>query len=269
MQYGEIATFAAGIALLVGSIAIGILVEKIFPAAACPISGVVFNVAYIVPATVLKVITISVVAGGAVTMTNVLGGGLITLPSEGWLLVPAAAAYTMAMDFGEYLFHRAQHRIPAMWAMHSLHHSDTAMNISTTQRHFWAEQAIKTVTVYLLVGLLFKANAPILTFYGIISFCNLFFHMNVPIGFGPGWCLLNSPQYHRVHHSSLPEHQDRNFAALFPIFDVIFGAAYRPHPGEFPQTGLHDGDSPRSVLEAFVWPARNLYRRQLLASHRS
>jgi sterol desaturase/sphingolipid hydroxylase (fatty acid hydroxylase superfamily) len=137
VQYGEIATFAAGIALLVGSIAIGILVEKIFPAAACPISGVVFNVAYIVPATVLKVITISVVAGGAVTMTNVLGGGLITLPSEGWLLVPAAAAYTMAMDFGEYLFHRAQHRIPAMWAMHSLHHSDTAMNISTTQRHFW------------------------------------------------------------------------------------------------------------------------------------
>jgi sterol desaturase/sphingolipid hydroxylase (fatty acid hydroxylase superfamily) len=202
-------------------------------------------------------------------MTNVLAGGLITLPSEGWLLVLAVAAYTMVMDFGEYLFHLAQHRIPALWAMHSFHHSDGAMNISTTQRHFWAKQAIKTVTIYFLVGLLFKVNAQIVTSYGIISICNFFFHLNIPVGFGRGWFLLNSPQYHRVHHSSLPEHQDKNFAALFPIFDVIFGVAYRPHPGEFPQTGLYDGDSPRGVIEAVIWPACNVYRRQLVASHRS
>ena len=138
------------------------------------------------------------------------------------------------MDFGEYLFHRAQHRIPAMWAMHSFHHSDESLNVSTTFRHFWAEQAIKTCTIYLLIGMLFRPDAEIIAIYGVISLLNYFFHMNVCVGLGRAWFLLNSPQYHRVHHSALAIHYDKNFAALFPIFDVIFGTAYRPQAREYP-----------------------------------
>lgn len=44
MQYGEVAAFAMGIALLVVLMAIGVFVEKFLPAAACPIRGIVFNV---------------------------------------------------------------------------------------------------------------------------------------------------------------------------------------------------------------------------------
>ena len=101
----------------------------------------------------------------------------------------------------------------------------------------------------------------IIAIYGIISFLNYFFHMNVRVGFGRGWFLLNSPQYHRVHHSSLSEHRDRNFAALLPMFDAIFGTAYHPHASEYPPTGLDDHDSPRGVFEAIVWPVRHHLRR--------
>jgi hypothetical protein len=76
--------------------------------------------------------------------------------------------------------------------------------------------------------------------------------------------VLNSPQYHRVHHSSLAMHYDKNFAALFPIFDVIFGTAYRPQAGEYPPSGLHEDEGPRSVFEATVWPLRRLMRTGLL-----
>jgi sterol desaturase/sphingolipid hydroxylase (fatty acid hydroxylase superfamily) len=31
---------------------------------------------------------------------------------------------------------------------------------------------------------------------------------------------------------SLTMHHDKNFAALFPVFDVIFGTAYRPQAHE-------------------------------------
>jgi sterol desaturase/sphingolipid hydroxylase (fatty acid hydroxylase superfamily) len=251
-----------GIAVLIAIVAIGVLVERIFPAAGCPIRGVVFNVGYAASAMVLQTIAVAAVAGSAVTATNALGGGLVTLPSEGWLLVPAIAGYALVMDFGEYLFHRVQHRIPAMWAMHSLHHSDQAMNISTTYRHFWVDQAIKTVTIYFLVGLLFRANVTVLSGYGATGILHLFFHMNIPVGLGRGWFLLNSPQFHRIHHSSFPEHLDKNFAGLFPIFDAVFRTAHPPRRGEFPPTGLYDGDSPRGVVEAVMWPLRNAARRR-------
>ena len=233
----------AGIAII---LPLGILIERFSPARACSLRGTIFNLVCLVPLTLLRGTAALIIMSGTVAMTNWLGGGVMTLPYGGFWFIPAIAAYTVVMDLGEYLFHRAQHRMPALWAMHSFHHSDQSLDISTTPRHFWAEQALKAATIYFLIGLLFKANEQIIALYGIISFLNYFFHMNVCVGFGRGWFLLNSPQYHRVHHSSLSEHRDRNFAALFPIFDAIFGTAYRPHASEYPPTGLDDHDSPQA-----------------------
>jgi sterol desaturase/sphingolipid hydroxylase (fatty acid hydroxylase superfamily) len=236
--------------------------ERARPAATCPTGGVLFNLFYLVPFSLLRGVSEPAVAGVAVAMTNALGGGLVRLPSSGWNLVPAIALYTLAMDFGEYAFHRAQHRFPVLWAMHSLHHSDRAVNVSTTQRHFWAEQAIKSATIYLVVGLLFRTNDRIAAIYGVLTFWNYVAHMNLRLGFGPAWFILNSPQFHRVHHSCRREHYDRNFAGLFTIFDAIFRTAHVPAPGEYPSTGLEDADTPRSLAEAVLWPMREWLRRK-------
>ena len=197
-----------------------------------PGRDVLFNLFYLAPSSLLRTISVPAVAIVAVAMTNALGGGLVRLPSSGWGLVPAVAVYALTMDFGEYVFHRAQHRFPVLWAMHSLHHSDRALNVSTTQRHFWAEQAIKSATIYLAVGLLFRTNHPILVIYGVLSFWNFVSHMNLRLGFGPAWFILNSPQFHRVLRSCRREHYDRNFAALFtigteiaPYFEVVMRTA--------------------------------------------
>jgi sterol desaturase/sphingolipid hydroxylase (fatty acid hydroxylase superfamily) len=243
-------------------IAIGWVAERAHPAATCPAGGVLFNLFYLAPSSLLHAISVPAVAIMAVAMTNALGGGLFRLPSSGWGLVPAIALYTLTMDFGEYVFHRAQHRFPLLWAMHSFHHSDQALNVSTTQRHFWAEQAIKSATIYLAVGLLFRANDRILVIYGVLTFWNFVSHMNLRLGFGPAWFILNSPQFHRVHHSCRREHYDRNFAGLFTIFDAIFRTAHVPTPEEYPSTGLEDDDTPHSLTEAVLWPMRGWLRRE-------
>jgi sterol desaturase/sphingolipid hydroxylase (fatty acid hydroxylase superfamily) len=246
-------------------IATGWVAERARPALASPTSSVFFNLFYLAPFSLMHAISVPAVAIVAVAMTNALGGGLFRLPSSGWGLVPAIALYALAMDLGEYVFHRAQHRFPVLWAMHSFHHSDRALNISTTQRHFWAEQAIKSATIYLAVGLLFRANDRILVIYGVLSFWNFVSHMNLRLGFGPVWFLLNSPQFHRVHHSSRREHYDRNFDGLFTIFDAIFRTAHVPAPEEYPSTGLEDEDIPRSLTEAVLWPMRGRLREHPLA----
>jgi sterol desaturase/sphingolipid hydroxylase (fatty acid hydroxylase superfamily) len=147
--------------------------------------------------------------------------------------------------------------------MHSLHHSDPDVNVSTTVRHYWAERLIKSVTIYAAVGLVFKVDLTVVNLYALISFYNYFSHMHVKVGYGRWAVLLNSPQYHRIHHSVLAEHYDCNFAALFPIFDRLFGTYRQPLPGQFPPTGLDGAEAPADLWQSLAWPARGLVRSRL------
>jgi sterol desaturase/sphingolipid hydroxylase (fatty acid hydroxylase superfamily) len=245
--------------LLIGC---GLMLERIRPVCGLPDRAAIFNVIYLIASTFIQGAISPMILAGTAIVVSALGGGLVILPAAGFGLIPAALAYIVTLDLLEYLFHRAQHAIPALWAMHSLHHSDPAMNVSTTGRHFWLEQAIKSVTIYLAASLLFAAPPVIIIIYAAVSFYNFFPHMNLRVGFRR-FVLLNSPQYHRIHHSSQLLHRNQNFAALFPIFDVIGGTHYMPAADEYPATGLDDGDCPVNLTEAIAWPARGVLRRSL------
>jgi sterol desaturase/sphingolipid hydroxylase (fatty acid hydroxylase superfamily) len=252
------ATFLLSLCL----IGCGLVLERIAPVCGLPGRAATFNVVYMSASIFIQGIISPLVLGGTAIVVGALGGGLMILPSEGLGVIPAALAYIVTIDLLEYLFHRAQHAIPALWAMHSLHHSDPAMNVSTTSRHFWLEQAIKSVTIYLAASLIFAPSPMIIIIYAGVAYYNFFTHMNLRVGFGR-FVLLNSPQNHRIHHSPQLLHRDKNFAALFPVFDVIGGTHYMPAADEYPATGLDDGDCPVNVTEAIVWPARGMLRRSL------
>ncbi|MBA5608461.1 sterol desaturase family protein [Duganella sp. FT3S] len=196
-----------------------------------------------------------------VLAVNGAGGGWLALPADGWHLLPSFLVYTLVLDLGEYAFHRAQHRIPALWAMHSLHHSDTAMNATTTDRHFWLEPGIKMVTIYLGMGLLFKPDPAIVGLYALLGLYNVVPHMNLRWGLGRACFLINTPQFHRLHHSMLPQHYDCNFAGLFPVFDVLFGTYRQPAADEYPPTGIAGGEVPADTLDVLAWPLRRWLRR--------
>ena len=72
--------------------------------------------------------------------------------------------------------------------------------------------------------------------------------------------MLAGPQIHRIHHSRMPQHLDRNFAAYFPIWDVIFGTYYHPKPAEFPATGV-SGTRIESVWGLSTYPFYQWARR--------
>ena len=199
--------------------------------------------------------------GGFTTAAiGLAGGGLVALPTRGLGWWASLAVYFLAMDLGEYLFHRAQHAVPALWAMHSLHHSDRAFDSATTTRHFWLEPAIKMATIWLVVGMLFRTPGSVVAVYVAVSYWHYVVHSNTRLDFGRWSWALNGPGYHRLHHSDAPEHFDVNFASLFPIFDVLSGAYRPPRPGERVQTGLDTGEEPRSVAQMLAWPVRGLLR---------
>jgi sterol desaturase/sphingolipid hydroxylase (fatty acid hydroxylase superfamily) len=267
MIMNKVVAVVTGSLLLLVIIFIGLLVERLNPDGVQPLKSVRFNLAYMLVHMLAQTIIIPACSLAAVVAVNAAGGGWIVPPAAGWMLLPAFLLYALVIDFFEYIFHRAQHCSPVMWAMHSFHHSDTALNASTTSRHYWAELGIKMMTIYLAAGMLFKTSALILGMYALLGFYNVFLHMNVRVGFGRWSMLMNSPQYHRIHHSALPEHFNCNFSALFPIFDLIFGTYRMPPKAEYPPTGLDSGEYPSGLIEAIFWPVSSRWHRGLPNRH--
>jgi sterol desaturase/sphingolipid hydroxylase (fatty acid hydroxylase superfamily) len=82
-------------------------------------------------------------------------------------------------------------------------------------------------------------------------------HVNVRFPMGRMMTVLNSPQWRRIHHSAMPEHRDKNFASLLPLWDILFGTAWIPKPDEYPVTGF-DPPVRVSVIDGVIWPFRHL-----------
>ena len=217
----------------------------------------VFNSLYAPLALAIQAVAMPAAAGLTTLAVGATTGGLISLPSRGWGVLGGAALYIVVMDLGEYLFHRAQHAIPQLWALHSLHHSDASVNVSTTVRQHWLDYFLKSATIYLIIGLLFRTNVAVVSIYTAMSFYHYFVHTDVDVGFGRLSWALNAPAYHRLHHSRLPQHFETNYAALFPIFDLISGRYLQPCRGERPPTGLDTGAEPTTLLDAILWPVRS------------
>ncbi len=194
----------------------------------------------------------------AVLIINAFGGGLIRLPASGWLFLPSLLVYLAAQDALEYAVHRAQHKVPFLWAMHSLHHSEEAYATRTATRSFWLESVIKGALCYPLLAVLFAVPPLILwTAFLVYTINHIVAHMNVRLSIGRFSLWIQNPQYHRIHHSTQPRHFNKNFADLFPALDVVFGTAWNPATDEFPPTGLMPSAKPATVLESLVWPIRN------------
>lgn len=160
-------------------------------------------------------------------------------------------------DFFYYWFHRLQHGSKWLWAEHALHHADEHMNITTSLRHHWLEMPLEALFIDVPLVLLFRP--PIITLGLVavaVSMVATTNHMNLRFGLGRFSWLVATPQLHRIHHSKLEEHLDKNFATFFPLWDVIFGTYYAPRKGEYPATGLTSGERVQTVGQALVLPFR-------------
>jgi sterol desaturase/sphingolipid hydroxylase (fatty acid hydroxylase superfamily) len=191
----------------------------------------------------------------AAEIVRSLGGGFIRLPDTGVLGLLSFAVYLFARDLLEYWAHRAQHVVPWLWRMHSLHHSEPAYNVLTTLRHFWCESALKIVFLYPILAVVFDAPAVFVATASVIYFLvNFWAHLNSPFSLGRFSMWLNNPRFHRIHHSVEPRHVDKNFADLFPFIDTMFGTVVRPEPRQFPDTGLLSAERPGGIWQALAWP---------------
>lgn len=189
------------------------------------------------------------------------GGGLVDLKPwvsmPGWLGLAIGCVLTLLIwDFFYYWWHRAQHVVPALWRMHRLHHMDETLGVSANMRVHWLEEIGRTATIFVPMAFLFNLPAQTGAVAVVLTAWGAFIHSNLRLPLGAASRLIAGPQVHRVHHSRLPEHHDRNCAAFFPLWDLAFGTYHHPRRDEYPPTGVEGAGEVGSVWEAVVMPFR-------------
>ena len=175
--------------------------------------------------------------------------------------LPVWAQATLALlaaDLLGYWSHRLFHR-GRLWRFHAIHHSATELSwLSAVRVHPVNEIVGHAVRALALVALGFRIDVLV----GVVPFFPLYallLHANVPWSFGPLRYVLASPTFHRWHHTAQEEGLDKNFAGLFPFWDLLFGTFHMPAgqlPVRFGVLGPPGDPVPQTFLQQLVWPFR-------------
>jgi sterol desaturase/sphingolipid hydroxylase (fatty acid hydroxylase superfamily) len=257
---------------LLGLFAFFSLLERVLPAAGPrkPLRGYWLNL----KVTLLEYITIPVLGGltsvGVIALGRRLGLGWIDLRfSTGHGVMDLILGFllsTFIFDFFFYWYHRFQHE-SFLWHEHKLHHMDE--QLCAFYRESWLESLISGPLSAVPMAILFKLNPEQGAITGtLFTAWVVFIHTNIRLHLGPFAMLFNGPQNHRIHHSRMREHFDQNFAAFFPIWDVLFGTYHYPKRDEYPSTGVDGEKEVRTLSEAALLALREWYRMFRAWQHR-
>ena len=145
----------------------------------------------------------------------------------------------LIVDLGYWLQHRINHAVPFLWRLHALHHSQTELNFFSDFRYHPLEYIVRQT--FVSVPFIFlQIDPPVIVAVAIFKdWYSRFYHGNIRTNLGPLRFVLVTPQSHRVHHSVEQSHHDKNFGAIFSIWDHLFGTQWKDY-SIYPPTGLAD-----------------------------
>ncbi len=160
---------------------------------------------------------------------------LVRWPAGSW--VPWALAFLLG-DLCYYWYHRAGHAVGALWAIHGVHHQTEEFNMSIALRHPWLSDLYSAV-FYIPLPLLGVPPEHFFIAITIISFYALTIHSHLLQR--PSLFIFVTPATHVVHHAKNPRYINKNFGAMFSIWDRMFGTHVEVDPADPPRLGTLSG----------------------------
>jgi sterol desaturase/sphingolipid hydroxylase (fatty acid hydroxylase superfamily) len=146
-----------------------------------------------------------------------------------WL---AFIASLLLLDLAIYAQHVIFHRVPWLWRLHRMHHTDLDFDVTTALRFHPLEIVLSMLIKLAVVVALGAPAVAVMLFEVILNATAMFNHGNVRL---PLWLdrrlrwVVVTPDMHRVHHSVRVEETDSNFGFNLPWWDRLFGT-YRDQP---------------------------------------
>ncbi|WP_157595788.1 sterol desaturase family protein [Plesiocystis pacifica] len=143
---------------------------------------------------------------------------LVTWEPPLWL---SLAAGLLIFELAGYAYHRAAHALPLLWRLHRVHHSAPRMDWLASFRQHPVEIVLVTLAQNLplvLLGIPLGAHALVVV---LLTVNTAFVHSDLRVNLGPLRGLVATPRFHHRHHDRAGA--PRNFAALLPAIDLLFG----------------------------------------------
>jgi sterol desaturase/sphingolipid hydroxylase (fatty acid hydroxylase superfamily) len=201
-------------------------------------------------------------AGLVLTLRAAQARGLGLLP--GLHLAPAVATVlaVVALDLSFYAAHVVMHKVPALWRFHRVHHSDPAVDVTTTIRQHPGEGLIRYAFLAAAALALGASPGAFALYRAWSALHGLLEHANVrvPLRLDTAVSLLfSTPNMHKVHHSREALETDSNYGNIFSMFDRAFSTFTPSQRGTKVEYGLEEFDDPsaQTTTALLLSPLRN------------
>jgi sterol desaturase/sphingolipid hydroxylase (fatty acid hydroxylase superfamily) len=179
-----------------------------------------------VPVVLLVQIPMSISCLAIATWSASVDSGLIYLlprSDNPWIKF---ALMFLVLDFLDYLYHFTMHRVPLFWRFHLVHHSDLAVDVSTTFREHPGETLLRNTYLIMWVFILGASPEILLLRQTTQSLFNLLSHASFrfpwPTARILGWLFI-TPNLHHIHHHFQLPYTNSNYGDVFSIWDRLFG----------------------------------------------
>lgn len=143
--------------------------------------------------------------------------------------IPYAVQFVLTiltLDFLDYWRHTAHHRVPLLWRVHLVHHSDREFDFTNSARFHPFEFVLKDGVSWLAVAVMAPPPLAVVVWVVWVSVNALFLHSNVEVPESLARILrlaVFTPALHRIHHAQDEAAQQTNMGNLFVFWDHCFG----------------------------------------------
>ena len=124
-----------------------------------------------------------------------------------------------------YFQHVLSHKWKWFWKLHSIHHSDITLDVSTALRFHVLEIVLSLFIKIFFVILLWLNPISIVIFEIILVNSAIFSHSNLKLPESLDKilsCIIVTPSFHQVHHSVIHKQTDSNYWFFLSVWDKIF-----------------------------------------------
>ena len=130
----------------------------------------------------------------------------------------------LVLDYTNYLWHVLNHKIPALWRFHVVHHSDPDLDVTTAFRFHFGELIGSVFYRGTFVFLSGATVLQVLLYEILFEGATQFHHSNLRLPFKVEKALskiIVTPRMHGIHHSVIRQETDSNYSVIFSIWDRL------------------------------------------------
>lgn len=160
------------------------------------------------------------------------------------LPLPGSVAWVvgfLALDYTNYLWHVCTHRVPLLYRLHRVHHSDLDMDVTTGFRFHLGEQVFSILFRGGMIALIGAPARLVLEYEAVFEGCTAFHHSNLRLPARVERILARvmvTPRTHGIHHSIVEAEFNSNYGVIFSFWDRLHRTLRQDVPQEEVTIGL-------------------------------